>query len=234
MKKLLLLSALAVVSAPAYADGISDNFKLVYNGQEVFDGQTISVNTYYDPFVMENPEFEGMFDPSYQCNAIVEATNLTQTPKTLQFSLNPTEPVADEWKSKGLGMYQLCFSYQTIAGTCAESKDLKGFYSNPSFLKPVPAGEYMEMDIHQLNFEKLDPVTLKLDLRVVDNGTPIGNASLYINFTHEYDITMSVDGIVAADAPSAYYTLQGVRVAEPQKGQIYIERKGGKATKRIY
>lgn len=31
-----------------------------------------------------------------------------------------------------------------------------------------------------------------------------------------------------------YYTIQGIRVAEPQKGQLYIERKGSKVTKRIF
>ncbi|MDE7347905.1 MAG: hypothetical protein K2N48_14335 [Muribaculaceae bacterium] len=31
-----------------------------------------------------------------------------------------------------------------------------------------------------------------------------------------------------------YYNIQGVRVAEPQKGQIVIERKGSKVTKRVF
>lgn len=43
----------------------------------------------------------------------------------------------------------------------------------------------------------------------------------------------AVDGI-AAEAKAEYFTLQGVRVAEPQKGQVYIERKGGKVAKRIF
>lgn len=44
----------------------------------------------------------------------------------------------------------------------------------------------------------------------------------------------SVGEIAGVNAPAEYYTIQGVRVAEPLKGQLYIERKGGKVTKRIF
>ena len=44
-----------------------------------------------------------------------------------------------------------------------------------------------------------------------------------------------VDGIDAdqTDAEPEYYNLQGVRVAEPAKGEVVIERRGGKVTKRV-
>lgn len=44
-----------------------------------------------------------------------------------------------------------------------------------------------------------------------------------------------VDGIDAdqTDAEPEYYNLQGVRVAEPVKGEVVIERRGGKVTKRV-
>ncbi|MDE6158120.1 MAG: hypothetical protein K2F78_08290 [Muribaculaceae bacterium] len=46
-----------------------------------------------------------------------------------------------------------------------------------------------------------------------------------------------VDDVTVADgddAPAEYYTLQGVRVAEPAKGNVYIVRKGAKAFKVIF
>ena len=42
----------------------------------------------------------------------------------------------------------------------------------------------------------------------------------------------TVDG-VDFDAEPEYYNLQGVRVTEPAKGELVIERRGGKVTKRI-
>ena len=42
-----------------------------------------------------------------------------------------------------------------------------------------------------------------------------------------------VDGIEAdgTEAPAEYYNLQGIRVANPQAGQLLIRRQGKKATK---
>ena len=42
------------------------------------------------------------------------------------------------------------------------------------------------------------------------------------------------ENLIDENAASEYYTIQGVKVAEPQKGQLYIERKGQKVTKRVF
>ncbi len=44
----------------------------------------------------------------------------------------------------------------------------------------------------------------------------------------------SVGENIADNKVSEYYTIQGVRVAEPQKGQLYIVRKGSKVAKHIF
>lgn len=45
---------------------------------------------------------------------------------------------------------------------------------------------------------------------------------------------LAVDAIGAdTDSPAVYYDLQGRRVANPAQGQLVIERKGGKAVKKI-
>lgn len=38
---------------------------------------------------------------------------------------------------------------------------------------------------------------------------------------------------VDADAAPEYFNLQGIRVAEPQAGQVYIVRRGAKTTKEL-
>ncbi len=57
----------------------------------------------------------------------------------------------------------------------------------------------------------------KWKFTVPDNGVPTGVESLEVD----------------ADAPVEYYNLQGVRVANPDKG-IYIKRQGAKATKVVF
>lgn len=42
-----------------------------------------------------------------------------------------------------------------------------------------------------------------------------------------------VEDVEADNAPVEYYNLMGVKIAEPVKGQIYIERQGAKVTKKI-
>ena len=44
----------------------------------------------------------------------------------------------------------------------------------------------------------------------------------------------AVEDVVVEDAPVEYYNLMGIRVEEPIKGQLVIERCGTKAAKRIY
>lgn len=58
-------------------------------------------------------------------------------------------------------------------------------------------------------------VQQEIDVNTADTGTGIS------------DVT------VAADGEAAYYNLQGVRMAEPVAGQIYIVVKDGKATKAV-
>ncbi len=45
--------------------------------------------------------------------------------------------------------------------------------------------------------------------------------------------TTDVEDVVAEDAPVEYYNLMGVKIAEPVKGQVYIERQGAKVTKKV-
>lgn len=48
-----------------------------------------------------------------------------------------------------------------------------------------------------------------------------------------YNETDGVEGISVDNAPAVYYNLQGVQVANPANGQIYIVKRGNKVTKEI-
>lgn len=65
-----------------------------------------------------------------------------------------------------------------------------------------------------------------------DNGKPI-NMECKLWFPGVYEA--GVEGIEAdSNAPVRYYNLQGVEVANPEKGQLLIKRQGGKASKIVF
>lgn len=56
------------------------------------------------------------------------------------------------------------------------------------------------------------------------------------DFEGYVDVTAGISGIGtdATDAPVEYYNLQGMRIAEPRQGELYIRRQGSEATKIIF
>ena len=225
MKKLLLLAALAATMSPAFAEGFSDSFKVTYEGETLTNGQTVIVDYYWDEIIKEYPEYAGMFPPDLKCAAEIFVNNITDEPKELMFSLNPVSP---EVIDGDLGNYQLCFYFASGTGNCLPDSSVKDFYT---LADPVSAEEYVRLDVDQVKFTDLSPITLQLNMK--DPEVADSEFSININFTHKTDISLAVDGI-QADTKSEYFTIQGVRVAEPIKGQLYLERKGGKVVKRIF
>ncbi|MDE6478957.1 MAG: hypothetical protein K2L45_01705 [Muribaculaceae bacterium] len=232
MNKFLLSAALVAVCASASAEDFSKLFKITYNGETVESGQTVTDGCYYDPILKEYPELAGDdWDGNYESKAEIFATNISEEPLRLEFRMRNVAPTAEEFEANSaLGFTQLCFFNQNGEGNCI----LPDFDFNSETPKdPVSAEEYMRFDVEHKNFTDLTPVIVKLEMRVTDEGKEIANAHIFVNFTNKTDITMAVDGI-QAESSSEFYTIQGMRVAEPQKGQIYIERKGSKVTKRIF
>lgn len=235
MKKLLLLTALAASFATANAEGFGDYFQLSHEGEAIADGATVTVTEYWNPIVREYPELAGtaLDEGKMYCEAVIKATNITEEPVVMNFSLKVVSPEGGDFSTgSALGVLQLCYDFESAAGNCLAVKD--GLLDYLPEIDPVSSEEYIQMRIEQNNFTEIDtPVSLQLDMRVMDDDAVVATSTIYINFDHKYDTTAAVDGI-EAETSSEYFTLQGVRVAEPQKGQILIERKGGKATKRIF
>ncbi len=232
MKKILLSAALVAVCASANAEDFSKLFKITYNDEIIEIGQTVTDSYYYDPILKDYPELAGEdWIGSYESKSEIFATNISEEPQKLEFRMQYVTPTLEEFNANSaLGAPSLCFFSENGEANCLPNP-LEFNSEMPQ--KAISAEEYLRMDVEQLSFTDLTPVTVKLEMRVMDEGKEIANAFIFVNFTHQTDTTMAVDGI-QAESSSEYYTIQGLRVADPQKGQIYIERKGSKVTKRIF
>lgn len=227
MKKLLLM-AIAATSLSASAESFSDYFKLSFEDETLSNEQTITVGSYYDPFVQANPEYAGLFPPSYQSQARIKATNVYDENMDIAFVLTPVGQI--------IGGYQLCFEYNNAPGNCLGPRTENGPVESPDNLNSIAPEGYIILDVDQTNFTDLTPVSFKLELCVMEGGEKIEGTDylININFTHWSDITLAVEGIEADSASAEYYNLQGVKVAQPEKGGIYIVRKGAKVTKQLF
>ncbi len=237
MKKFLLFAAIAATMATASAEDFGTYFALTYEGEALTNGQTLTVGGYYDPVLQSYPELSGSGyeSSSFYAQATVVATNVYDESMDISFSLQRIQPSLDEYPSTDsvLGNFQLCFEFSTAPGNCLSPVD-----DVVSSVQSVDNdGDYISMDVDQTSFTDFTPVTFQLDLCVMEGGEKIEgtDCTIYVNFTHTTDISLGVKGVeVEEDATEVYYNLQGMQVATPEKGNIYIVRKGGKVSKRVF
>lgn len=236
MKKFLLLAAIATTASVAKADAFSDIFLVTYNGEKIENGQTITVNTYIDLNYEIKEIAPDLYEPDMQAQAKIKAENISEEPWHLTFTMTRTAPGLDEFPSSGseLGFFQLCYEFSNGNANCIGIIDDK--VTAPDNFNDVDTEEYVIMDVDQRGFTSLTPVTFKLELNIEEGGEIIegGSMELYVNFTHESDISAAVDGIISDNCDAVYYNLQGVKVSNPREGEIYIVRKGQKCEKVIF
>lgn len=228
MKKILLLAAIAASSITASAASFGDYFALTYEEQALENGQTLTVATYWDPILKEYPEMNiPGYTPSYMAQAKIKATNIYDEAMDIAFVLTCVDNATEK--------FQLCYEFDSAPGNCLGPKN--GKVTSPDNLDSIdPDGGYIIMDVDQTSFTDLTPVTMKLDLYVTEGGDKIEgtDTTVYIQFTHESDITAAVNGIQAENGSEEYFNLQGIRVTQPERGNIYIVRTGSKISKRIF
>lgn len=241
MKKLLLIAAMAATISSVQAEDFGTYFALSLEGEAISNGQTVTVAGYYDPILKGNPEIKDImpdYQPSsFEAQAKIIATNVYDEAMDIAFTLKRTEPGLDVYPTQGsaIGSFQLCYNYATEPGQCLSPNN--DVVTSPSSLEPIdPEGGYLEMDVDQVGFTDMTPVTLQLDLCVMEGGEKIEgtDCTVYVKFTHESDITLGVNGMEMENATETYYNLQCMPVAQPQKGGIYVVRKGQKVSKRIF
>ncbi len=228
MKKFLLTATLAAAFSCAYADVYSDALKVTIGDKVVQNGETVNVDQYYDEIYMLYPE-EG---PQGEFDAVIHpvVTNISSEIQNVEIALTRTAPeITDELPAMGspLGFFQLCFKLSSGQENCLNIMNNVCSISNLD----IPVAGNMILDVDQKSFTELTPVTLKLDVTLLGETDPF---TVYFNFTHTQDITLGVDGVEAESASAEYFNLQGCKVSDPVKGQIYIVKKGAKAFKQVF
>lgn len=226
MKKFLLTALLASAMTPAFASSISEIATFSFDGKPLVSGQTVVVNTYYDPIVKEYPDLaeDPDWEYSYESQALVVIDNNTGSKKNATLNLALAEPSSLD---DAVGTFQLCPGNSDGDANCfgPQNNEITKVWG-------LPANGWIHCDIHHADFT--DPTKIMVLKMTVEIEGADDAFEVNLRFTNEYDITAAVGGIESESASPVFYNLQGVHVSEPQKGQLYIVRKGSKTTKRIF
>lgn len=231
MKKFLLLSALALGMATAQADDFSNYFKVSMDGKEIENGSTVYVSGDYLDFDTAH-EF-GVYYAGH-----IHVTNVQPEFRPVYAELayvNPTKSVMssnpDFW-----GTMQLCFQGgHDNPGSCLGGND---YYAGFGTFNVPGSDKDTFVWLVDLNAADGEAEVTSRFTMVACNGDAtkdyeeIDGADFSINVVFSMKDNF-VEGIMADDTKAEYYTLQGVRVANPDKG-IYIVKQGSKVTKRVF
>ena len=101
-------------------------------------------------------------------------------------------------------------------------------------IDPTTAEGWTKSESNELSINKADVASKHINYVI---ATPTGKLSSKVS-THSFDANGTLTGIDdiavdAVDAAPVYFNLQGVRVANPAAGQLYIVKKGNKVSKVI-
>lgn len=202
------------------ADGMK-GFKPV-DYKKVSEGDVIEIKNLYKTF--ED-------DPAYyyvqaELMAYTRIVNLTSN--DIDMSIRYAEEGKQEDNVAQLGDVEAGFM-TCVGGSCTANNPFS-FTINKNSETASTAGEHMGYEISSETQGLVEQLTLKAKYNV----TASANGQT-LNFTLLYDRSGStaVDSVEASDAPAVYYNMQGIRVDNPEAGQIYIMRKGDKVSKVI-
>ena len=231
MKKLLLLSALALGAMSASAQSFGDYFKVTFEGKEVTNGETITVTT---------PEYSDEWGDAWAAH--IGVINLENEFRPVYGEAVYVKPATkSELLSEENGARaQICFSgAHNGLGNCLGNGN--EYQLGSTFVNIPAAGvDTFEWAV-DLNYDMANlknPVTMKLNMFAA-NGDGEDQSSCEIIDGTEFTVTIvfgdegGVDAIGTENGAAEYFNLQGVRVANPEKG-LYIVKQGGKVTKRVF
>ena len=107
----------------------------------------------------------------------------------------------------------------------------------------LEAGQVLEGNAAHVEYVPAYEGTGYLDIQSFYKGVSVfkftvrnaSDSSDAISFTFKFNYkgNDAIDGIEADNAAAEYYNLQGVKVANPEKGGMYIVRRGAKVSKEI-
>jgi hypothetical protein len=221
MKKILLSIALVAMSVFSMS---ALSFKVEVNGVEVKDGDTVEITELVDSEVLP-------------CKAMVphvKLTNLTANPIDAIAEGEFTE-LADAGSGNAASMIQFCFdSCYTVesvvgslgGGSCsfAPNEVREGARAHIEYMPAYKGDGFWAVE------EFFAGVSVfKFTLRNSADASDAITINLKFNYTGEN----AIDGIEVDSAAAEYYNFQGVKVANPEKGGMYIVRRGAKVSKEI-
>ena len=241
MKKLLLLSVLALGGLTASAQSFSDYYKVTFNGQEVKNGETIASEE-----TVETEWYECDFEVTLKGSGVSSAELWARGEYTGQpsYMMSMNDPVA--W-----GSPSICYSIPATGENNCEASDNPELYFSNFSLSTVNEVIYQfhvaSMGTTEIgpDFDPKDPSTWPVSILPSEIG--LYKVTLYSilngsNKTSDFTLYVligpkatGVDSIEAdySNAPVEYFDLMGRRVLNPSKGQIVIERQGSKTVKKV-
>lgn len=244
MKKLLLISALALGMATASAQSLSDYFDISYHGKTVQDGSDLAADEW---------DAEGGW---FHCNIdFAPKTSLSSVSFSVQ-GLYTGTPTLQQWTDdqQSWGMPSICWLSGTM-GNCeptlmTNTQMFEDFVLEPNKI----TNNTVQVQFHTLGVEGVpgpdfdfnNPDTWPkpvmpsetshyiIKVSANDNGKNLGSFSVNVFIGKNAEEAAGVEDVaVDNDAPTVYYDFTGRRVLNPSKGQLVIERKGNKAVKKV-
>ncbi|MDE5850614.1 MAG: hypothetical protein K2H38_10765 [Muribaculaceae bacterium] len=212
MKKLYksTLKSAAIMSLALMANvAVGQNLKVTANGKPVSNGDVIEVQCELEDYTQDF----GFLFVHYVWNPHLEAS-IPEGEANLAVTLTQVE---------GQTPFEICWPIQCIVYE-------NGIASASGKIGTTPANIEIHImgDITDDNKPSLDGGMSKVRMEC-------GSEKLEFTLKGLPADLGAVDENLAEDFTTAeYFTIQGLRVAEPQKGQLVIERKGGKVAKRIF
>lgn len=247
MKKLLLSAAIAAACAgSAYAQSFefyattetessvnSDGMTIhtPINFSKITNGQTINIENKVK--VTEN-EYQGNIFKFYGAEAAlyVYVVNNTSTSwdAALQNSPEFSYTLLKEADEIPAGVAKPDLPQNCFGGSC--------WMTNPFWITCPANSETMKSEGADIALkteydDEAQAAATKFN-RTYEYTAKLGSETLSFTLVFGNGGTASVEGIEAdLNAPKEYYTLQGVKVAEPQKGSICIVKQGNKVSKQV-
>lgn len=211
MKKIYLIKTIAVCALAMLANtAIAQNLQVTSNGNPVSNGDVIEL-----PYELEDYSIPGLIELyDYEWNPNIEvASSEENTPLTITIS-----------SSDNKDGFELCWPMQCVDRNEGESVSSSGIIG--------PQFEYVF--IHKSEaFDNKDEVPTVAPIINITFTTSSETLEITVKCLLQGENSVG-ENLSDITAVSEYYTIQGIRVMEPQKGQLLIERKGSKVTKRIF
>lgn len=200
MKKFLLLSALFIGALSMNAQTIT----VTVDGENVENGATI--NSYN--------QFREMFGPDSEFGVMLQPEAMVSVSQDATVSAT----LYDITQGTDYPGVAICFG-----GNCEPATPDNPITKTQQLAANTPTDLQIESG---LDYEKT-PFSASCRI-VITAGT--SNFTFNLNMIYDPNYDAGVEGIEADDEAPVYYNLNGVKVANPEKG-IYIKKQGSKVSK---